>query len=322
MCGNPSNALLFRLLYMKRSLSLIRQSSMFGHSRGLSHSSAAHQQQQGHSRSSSTPRGQPILTKAAPSSSTSFAIARGSTSAAIPQAAAHRPPLADASFMTQVTKDAACGRQAAAAPAASNRAPTTKPRNATVYESPYNAGRLSLLPHHPFSHSRPLLVLDLDETLVHASVEHTTHDVAFNVDMGSQIIPVFVKIRPFAREFLQRVATLFEVAVFTASLAPYADQVVNHLDPTRSLVHHRLYRQHCTNVDGSFIKDLSLLGRSMERVAIVDNSPVAYSFHPEHGIPILSWFDDRGDSELLSLMPMLEHFAATSNIHATTSKFR
>jgi Dullard-like phosphatase family protein len=165
-------------------------------------------------------------------------------------------------------------------------------------------------------------VLDLDETLVHASVEHVAHDVAFNVDMGTQIIPVYVKIRPFARDFLRRVANLFEVAVFTASLAPYADQVVDHLDPTRTYVHHRLYRQHCTNVDGSFIKDLSLLGRSMERVAIVDNSPVAYSFHPDHGIPILSWFDDRSDTELLNLLPMLEQFAACGNIHVTSARFR
>lgn len=259
-------------------------------------------------------------------SGSTFVIQRGSIASQTSAAAAAAPPpaaaaaprqaLADASFMTQVGRD---GKPASTYRPASK----SQSRPATTYGmQTVGSSRASLLPYHALSHTRPLLCLDLDETLVHASVEHTTHDVAFNVDMGSQIIPVYVKIRPFARDFLRRVSALFEVAVFTASLAPYADQVVDHLDPNRSFVHHRLYRQHCSNVEGSFIKDLSLLGRSMERVAIVDNSPVAYSFHPEHGIPILSWFDDRADMELVNLLPMLEHFASTQNIHVTNTKFR
>lgn len=214
--------------------------------------------------------------------------------------------------MTQVTRDASvCKRQQQQSPkVAAAAAPNAA------------SSRMMLLPHHPLSTVRPLLCLDLDETLVHASIEQISCDVAFDVDMGTQIIPVYVKIRPFAKEFLRRIAGLFEIAVFTASLAPYADLVVNHLDPSRTIVHHRLFRQHCTNVDGAYIKDMTLLGRNMERVAIVDNSPVAYSFQPENGIPIVSWFDDRSDSDLLRLLPMLEHFAASGNIFQTKAKFR
>jgi CTD small phosphatase-like protein 2 len=170
---------------------------------------------------------------------------------------------------------------------------------------------------------RPLIVLDLDETLVHASVERcTAHDVSFVVDMGTQQITVYVKIRPFAKEFLQRVSQLFEVCVFTASLAPYADQVVDYLDPARKLVHHRLFREHCSNIEGSYIKDLRLLGRPMERVAIVDNSPVAYSFQPENAVPITSWFDDASDNELLAIMPLLEHFSTSCDIFSTNRRFQ
>jgi Dullard-like phosphatase family protein len=303
---------------------------MYGHSRGLSQSLSSPQ-----SRSHSSGMGSRSHLATLKSTSTgSFAVARGATPVAA--AAAPRQALADASFMTQVARDgkpmmsaAAAGRPPSTKPAATaaptmraSMASTTTP-HAVSYGSPSNAGQfMSLLPSHPLAHSRPLLVLDLDETLVHASVEHTAHDVAFNVDLGSQVIPVYVKIRPFARDFLRRVSALFEVAVFTASLAPYADQVVDHLDPSHTLVQHRLYRQHCTNVDGSYIKDLSLLGRSMERVALVDNSPVAYSFHPEHGIPILSWFDDKADTELLNLLPMLELFASSGNIHITNQRFQ
>lgn len=298
---------------------------MYGHSRGLSQSLSSPQ-----SRSHSSGMGSRSHLATLKSTSTgSFAVARGAAAAAAP-----RQALADASFMTQVARDgkpimnaAAAGRPPSTKPAAPTTTamrPSMAPQHHAIsYGSPSNASQfMSLLPSHPLALSRPLLVLDLDETLVHASVEHTAHDVAFNVDLGAQIIPVYVKIRPFAKDFLRRVSALFEVAVFTASLAPYADQVVDHLDPSRTFVQHRLYRQHCTNVDGSYIKDLSLLGRSMERVALVDNSPVAYSFHPEHGIPILSWFDDKSDTELLNLLPMLELFASSGNIHVTNQRFQ
>lgn len=224
-----------------------------------------------------------------------------------------RRPLGDATFITQVSRTPTAQQYSPVKmPPTPSRAPAVQQANA------------SLLRPHVLQHHRPLLVLDLDETLVHASVEASdgNHDVAFVVEMNQQRINVFVKVRPFAREFLRRVGQLFEVCVFTASLSPYADRVVDYLDPAGQFVHHRLYREHCTNVDGNYVKDMSLMGRSLERVAIVDNSPIAYTFHPENAIPILSWFDDRSDKELVELMPMLEHFAQTQDFSRTRRKFK
>ena len=46
----------------------------------------------------------------------------------------------------------------------------------------------------------------------------------------------------------------------------------------------------CMLSKGSYVKDLSLLGRDLKNVVIVDNSNKAYKWHTENAIPIKSWY--------------------------------
>jgi RNA polymerase II subunit A small phosphatase-like protein len=54
------------------------------------------------------------------------------------------------------------------------------------------------------------------------------------------------------------------------------------------------------------LQDLSQLGRDLKDTIIIDNSPTSYIFHPQHAVPISSWFSDAHDNELLDLIPVLE----------------
>lgn len=56
-------------------------------------------------------------------------------------------------------------------------------------------------------------------------------------------------------------------------------------------------------------QDLSQVGRDLRETIIIDNSPTSYIFHPQHAIPISSWFSDAHDNELLDLIPVLEDLA-------------
>ena len=38
---------------------------------------------------------------------------------------------------------------------------------------------------------------------------------------------------------------------------------------------------------------------------LVDNSPLSYSLNQQNGIPISSWYDDPKDTDLLTLIPLL-----------------
>ena len=56
-------------------------------------------------------------------------------------------------------------------------------------------------------------------------------------------------------------------------------------------------------------QDLSQVGRDLKEIIIIDNSPTSYIFHPQHAVPISSWFSDAHDNELLDLIPVLEDLA-------------
>lgn len=154
--------------------------------------------------------------------------------------------------------------------------------------------------------NKKCLILDLDETLVHSSFKYLrTADFVIPVEIDNQVHHVYVIKRPGVDEFLRKVGKWYEVVVFTASVAKYGDPLLNKLD-IHHVVHHRLFRDLCYSYQGNFIKNLSQIGRPLADLIIIDNSPASYIFHPQHSIPISSWFSDTHDNELLDLLPLLE----------------
>ncbi|KAJ6156728.1 hypothetical protein N7497_005613 [Penicillium chrysogenum] len=161
----------------------------------------------------------------------------------------------------------------------------------------------------PHLRGRKCLVLDLDETLVHSSFKVLERaDFTIPVEIEGQYHNIYVIKRPGVDAFMKRVGELYEVVVFTASVSKYGDPLLDQLD-IHNVVHHRLFRESCYNHQGNYVKDLSQVGRDLKETIIIDNSPTSYIFHPEHAIPISSWFSDAHDNELLDLIPVLEDLA-------------
>ncbi|KAI9996885.1 hypothetical protein PInf_000148 [Phytophthora infestans] len=171
-----------------------------------------------------------------------------------------------------------------------------------------------LPPASPIDADKKCLVLDLDETLVHSTFRPTNnYDFIIPVEIDGSTHLVYVCKRPGAEEFLIEMAKYYEIVVYTASLSVYADPLLDKLDP-EGTIRYRLYREHCVQYEGCYVKDLSLLDRDITQTIIVDNSPMAYAFHPRNAIGCSSFYDDLNDRELQSIGRFLTKFQDVEDV--------
>lgn len=193
--------------------------------------------------------------------------------------------------------------------------PFTFIKNLPPLEHCFPTARGTLLPRQTRRSKQKTLVLDLDETLVHSSLENFDNpDFTFPVEVNNVVHVVNVKKRPHLAAFLEAVSRSYEVVVFTASQRIYAEQLLNVIDPQRRHIKYRLYRDACVYVDGNYLKDLTVLGRDLRHTIIVDNSPQAFGFQLSNGIPIESWYDNDHDQELMHLLEFLNHLILEEDV--------
>lgn len=170
-----------------------------------------------------------------------------------------------------------------------------------------------------------MLVLDIDETLVHSepmvensvpnanSTKQYDKTVTFNNPNGT--VDVYgVRFRPYMMEFIQRMSRFYDLAVYTASARDYADAVMDAIDPTRQIFCARLYREHCIPMGQMNIKNMANFDG--KNVILVDNLIYSFAFNLDQGIPICAFVDDPQDVELEDLAEILENLPSYESLNA------
>ncbi|CAG5117999.1 unnamed protein product [Candidula unifasciata] len=175
---------------------------------------------------------------------------------------------------------------------------------------------------------RKVLVLDLDETLIHSHHDGvlrqvkpgTPPDFVLKVTIDRHPVRFFVYKRPHVDFFLEMVSQWYELVIFTASMEIYGAAVADKLDGGKNILRRRYYRQHCNLDMGSYTKDLSAINPDLSSVFILDNSPVAYRMFPDNAIPIKSWFSEPRDTALLCLLPMLDALRFCNDVRSVLGR--
>ena len=169
---------------------------------------------------------------------------------------------------------------------------------------------------------KKILVLDLDETLVHSSKEKpfpNKKNIVLHFNIKYMMYTIYVILRPFLDIFLKQLSLYYDLYIFTASMSQYAEPLIKIIDKNKVVVQ-VLNRQDCKFIKGVYFKDLSIFKKDFKDIIIIDNNPISYALNKHNGIPITTWIDNPNDKELLKLIPILKFLSKVKDVRPYINK--
>ena len=170
------------------------------------------------------------------------------------------------------------------------------------------------------------LILDLDETLIHAMSDEEREYYEINgkekgkdnVYFTSQNLELFY-IRPGLFQFLRFANKYFECILFTAAESTYTYRILAMIDPKRVYFDHILSREQCSGVFKGgervgFIKGIDRLNRDPEDVIVIDDNSTNWMYNYMNLLLIKGYYGDKGDQELVKMMRVLDKLSFVHDV--------
>ena len=180
--------------------------------------------------------------------------------------------------------------------------------------------------------TKTLLILDLDETLIHAT-EVPLPDLTPDLVLWKQY---YVYKRPFLEEFIQICQQYFELAVWSSASSDYVNKIVKAVFPKDIPLAFVWSRKKCTyttypinylEASGLAYDHYSLprvwfkklekvkkLGYALSKILIVDNSPEKLFYNYGNAIYVDDFMGDTNDQELMLLSKYLPTLHAVEDV--------
>ena len=167
------------------------------------------------------------------------------------------------------------------------------------------------------SDSPILLILDLDETLVHAAEAPLSREHDFKVG------PHLVYQRPHLKEFLVACSACFRLAIWSTGTDDYVASVVERIRPPgvefafvwgRSRCVRRYDPEQFEYFHVKDLKKIRRLGRRLERVLIVDDTPRKVQRHFGNAVHAPPFLGDPEDDALPRLARYLISLHDVANV--------
>lgn len=137
------------------------------------------------------------------------------------------------------------------------------------------------------------------------------------------------RVRPGVHELLAFVKDHFELVLFTTSpkssesVGYNVNDALSQIDPDRTIFKYVLTEDSCsTNEVGFYIKDLSLLGRPLESVILVEDTMSVCELQPRNVIAVDKFMGDQNDKELYSLAMFLLDLVLVDDVRDHVGGYR
>ena len=171
-----------------------------------------------------------------------------------------------------------------------------------------------------------LLILDVDETLIHTEMLPKTFEVDYGADFTMDLNDDYLYHtfrRPYVIEFLRYAFDNFKVGIFTTATYDYVEQIMLNLGYDIKDFFFVYDREYCNTKfnnmtrDRHWVKKLDRVRRSLdfpiEKMLIVDDKPETAVENYGNLIAIKPFIQDQNDIELLKLMSYLETIKDAEN---------
>lgn len=162
-----------------------------------------------------------------------------------------------------------------------------------------------------------LIILDLDETLIHA----TTNKLEMSEDFTFE--KYFVYTRPFLTEFLHQLSLDFKVGIWSSADDEYVESIIKTIAPSElsfELVWGRSRCSYRRDIElGEFIYEkrldkLKKRGFRLEQILVVDDTHEKSRTNYGNAIYIKEFNGDKRDDELYHLLAYLRTLKECENV--------
>jgi len=152
-----------------------------------------------------------------------------------------------------------------------------------------------------------VVVLDLDETLIHLRETHGR--------------PPAILLRPGGIAFLRYCLVQYETYIYTAGEPEYAQPILQLLEQKVGQRFAGSYFRSNCRIErhlghNFFFKDLKQIHRKMSKIVLIDDDATNFKDNPDNGIPVRAFMGDRNDETLESVKTLLIELATEDDVRS------
>ena len=134
------------------------------------------------------------------------------------------------------------------------------------------------------------LILDLDKTISYKN--NKTGEITLRNGLFS---------------FLSGLKPFYEIISFSLGPKNVCDTIINMIEQDKKYFDYKFYKEHSLLYENNLLKDLSLIGREISKIIIVDDEEVCFKLNKENGIKIAPFNGENGnDNKLFELKKILK----------------